>query len=166
MGAGGGTEGPAWEASCPLAAGEQAATPTPVTGLPDGPCPPRLPSGSNQRSWDIPGLRGPHRSKRWGASTRHALLSPPPNTNTQKSLTGGTSPAAFSGELPGGPQPRKPGPGLQVHSHHTTSADRETQRPAARCPRPATWGRGVWPSPRPAGWRFISRCPGRTLTSL
>lgn len=136
--------------AAPLAAGEQTAHPTPVTGLPDGPCPPRLPIWlQSERSWDIPGLRGPHRSKRWGASTRHALLSPPPNTNTQKSLHRWDFTSSFSGELPGGPPtPGRQGPGLQVHSHHTTSADRETQRPADRCPRPRAWGPGEC-GPRP-----------------
>ena len=42
-GAGGGTDRPAWGASCRLAAGEQTAPLTPGTGLPDVPCPPCLP---------------------------------------------------------------------------------------------------------------------------
>ena len=141
--------------AAPLAAGEQTAHLTPVTGLPDATCPPRLPVRlQSERSRDIPGLRGPHGSKRWGTSTRHALLSPPPNTHTKKSLHRWDFTSSFSGELPGGPPaPGSQGPGLQVHSHNTMSADTErhsvrwtgapTREPGDYGPRP--------PQPRSVG---------------
>lgn len=73
---------------------------------------------------------------------------PTPNTNTQKSLRRWDFTSSFSGELPGGPPtPGSQRPGPQVHSHNT-SADRETQRPADRCPRPRAWGPGEC-GPRP-----------------
>ena len=66
-------------------------------------------SGSNQRGPGIPGLRGPHGNKRWGTSTRHALLSPPPNTYKKIPPPVGLHQLVLRGAARGSPSPRKPG---------------------------------------------------------
>ena len=87
LGAGGGIDRPAWGDQLLLwQRVSRLPTPPPVTGLPGAPSPPRLPVRlQSERSRDIPGLC-PDGNKRWGTSTQHGLLSPPPNTHTEKSL--------------------------------------------------------------------------------
>lgn len=105
LGAGGGIDRPAWGDQLLLwLRVSRLPTPPPVTGLPGAPSPSRLPVWlQSKRSRDIPGLC-PDGSKRWGTSTQHGLLSPPPNTHRKIPPPGGTSPARSQGSLP---QPRE-----------------------------------------------------------
>lgn len=110
-GAGGGTDRPAWgDQLLPWLRVSRLPTPPPVTGLPGAPSPPRLPVRlQSERSRDISGLC-PDGSKWWGTNTQHSLLSPPPNTHTEKSLHWvGLHQLVLRGAARGSPSPRKPG---------------------------------------------------------